>query len=635
MKLTPELLQKIKDIVEKHHQAFAVGVLGPDVFPTEVLEALKDAGLLEDVEALDEKAYLYGQLAAKLEDPAIVNKTLDEVEKELAKNPIPLTDVEKQAIQSAKLNAGIYLTGLSNNVVKDVQGMVQKADQVYRAKVRQGVAANIANRETVKQLKSDLGHATGDWNRNLDRVAITEKHNAMQEGVADGIRKRFGTETLVYVQPQPDACKHCKKLHLGPDGTPRIFKLSQLAPPGANVGQKAENWVATVGSVHPHCQCQLNRMPVGWGFNEQGIPVPGGEFGVQYEGEEFGKAVAAELHHCDELRKAHKLMGNIDFQGLDIAIETGPGSLRFWYDPVAKEEGLTIMQYAYGYIRRTLGVDGDHVDVYVGPNPDASHVYIVHQRKKQPDGSFGGYDEDKCMLGFSSLAHARAAYTAHYDDPRFLDSITTMSMAQFKEELATTRERPRKLTKADVRLVIPNPNYVEPEPAPAAPEPVVKAEPDFRFTLPAPRTRTPVTLIYKSRGEPGSVGGGGANIQMDLPNKPLNPHDVAGVQAFLGQRSAGDDPRVTRDPSVYEYNEAVDWVHPISEVMDNWRNVIVPDETETFAEENREIVEHVSTQVTDSVMNKPAAPHWGPPPYSGPRYPVEDDSDRTIQKGKA
>lgn len=60
-------------------------------------------------------------------------------------------------------------------------------------------------------------------------------------------------------------CKHCKRLHLEDDGvTPRIFKLSELED--SNIGKKAHEWVPTVGSVHPWCQCQLMVLPDGMGF---------------------------------------------------------------------------------------------------------------------------------------------------------------------------------------------------------------------------------------------------------------------------------------------------------------------------------------------------------------------------------
>lgn len=124
----------------------------------------------------------------------------------------------------------------------------------------------------------------------------------------------------------------------------------------------------------------------------------------------------------------------VRWQGLEIAIENPAGSVR---------EGKgwrTKMKYDYGYVCRSEAVDGDEVDVYLGPELDtAPTVYVVHQRKY---GDWKRYDEDKCMLGFPSEAAARAAYLEHYDDPRFLGPITAMPIAEFVEKVKATRERP-------------------------------------------------------------------------------------------------------------------------------------------------------------------------------------------------
>lgn len=134
-----------------------------------------------------------------------------------------------------------------------------------------------------------------------------------------------------------------------------------------------------------------------------------------------------------EIRKAaYKLQGRIEFQGLPISIENKKGSTRKWYDPHAKESGSTKMHFDYGYIRRTKGTDGDHVDVYVGSNHDASHAYVIHQMKKP---AFKEYDEDKCMLGFGSAKEAKEAYLRQYDDPRFFGTMTVIPMEKFKEKV--------------------------------------------------------------------------------------------------------------------------------------------------------------------------------------------------------
>lgn len=127
------------------------------------------------------------------------------------------------------------------------------------------------------------------------------------------------------------------------------------------------------------------------------------------------------------------------FAGLDVSIENPAGSYRRGQDRAGKT-WETRMLYDYGYIRGTLGVDGDHVDCYLGPNEDAPMAYIVHQRRY---GDWEKFDEDKCMLGFDSQEDAVAAYLKHYDDPRFLGPVTAMPMDEFRAKVLATKEAPQ------------------------------------------------------------------------------------------------------------------------------------------------------------------------------------------------
>lgn len=132
------------------------------------------------------------------------------------------------------------------------------------------------------------------------------------------------------------------------------------------------------------------------------------------------------------LMKARKLHGRCTFQGMEVSIENKAGTYRKWYDVAEKREGKTKQLYDYGYIRGTLGTDGDHVDVYVGPNENAQYVYIVDQMKG-PD--FKRFDEQKCMLGFDSEADAKMAYMAHFDKAGFFGGMKKMSVVDFKAKV--------------------------------------------------------------------------------------------------------------------------------------------------------------------------------------------------------
>jgi hypothetical protein len=94
------------------------------------------------------------------------------------------------------------------------------------------------------------------------------------------------------------------------------------------------------------------------------------------------------------------------------------------------------MNYDYGYIADTEGVDGDEVDVYIGPHKDSGRVFVVHQLKA-PD--FKKYDEDKVMIGFKSSDEAKAAYLKQYDNPRFFGDMKEMSISQLKEKISNPK----------------------------------------------------------------------------------------------------------------------------------------------------------------------------------------------------
>jgi hypothetical protein len=142
-----------------------------------------------------------------------------------------------------------------------------------------------------------------------------------------------------------------------------------------------------------------------------------------------------------ELRKARKLHGKRRWRGLDISIENAAGTERTWHNPDTGESGGSYLPNAYGYIRGTIGADGDHVDVICGPHMDSAvNVYLVRQRKA-PD--FQAYDEDKVLLGFGSDEEARSAYFRQYDDPRYIgDTIYVMPADQFAQLIRVHRDTP-------------------------------------------------------------------------------------------------------------------------------------------------------------------------------------------------
>lgn len=151
------------------------------------------------------------------------------------------------------------------------------------------------------------------------------------------------------------------------------------------------------------------------------------------------RIVQAKRLHDEELKvdtnpsEAQKEAGNykkghIKINGFDVSIEQPVGSVRSGKDASGKEWSQ-VMNNTYGYIRGTESVDGDHIDVFLGPDMNSDMVYVVDQ--VNTDGSF---DEHKVMMGFSSLEDARSAYLSNYGEGwQGLGNITGVALDEFKK----------------------------------------------------------------------------------------------------------------------------------------------------------------------------------------------------------
>lgn len=135
--------------------------------------------------------------------------------------------------------------------------------------------------------------------------------------------------------------------------------------------------------------------------------------------------------------------GHVTIQGLPITIESPAGSTRSGVDGSGKPWSITMANH-YGYIKRTESeADGDHIDVFVGDDPESEIVFVVDQMKG-PVGAGAHFDEHKCMLGFVSTADAKAGYLANYASGwNRMGGIRALTMGDFKRwvESGETGER--------------------------------------------------------------------------------------------------------------------------------------------------------------------------------------------------
>ena len=123
--------------------------------------------------------------------------------------------------------------------------------------------------------------------------------------------------------------------------------------------------------------------------------------------------------------------GHVKIQGFDITIENPKGAIRRGVDDNGKAWS-TEMKNHYGYFKNTEGKDGDHIDVFIGDNPNSKRIFVVDQVNPKTKE----FDESKVMLGFDTEDEAKKAYLSNYSkDWKGFKDITYVDIDTFRDWL--------------------------------------------------------------------------------------------------------------------------------------------------------------------------------------------------------
>lgn len=129
-------------------------------------------------------------------------------------------------------------------------------------------------------------------------------------------------------------------------------------------------------------------------------------------------------------------MGEFDAFGLTFVLETSRGEYRQGHDAGGKPWKVK-MPVDYGYFDKTDGIDGDEVDVFVGPNLEGDgKIFVLYQ----VDAETGEFDEHKILFGFDNRSEAVAAYDQSFSDGRAWerrDKVEEISLDDLKQRLRT------------------------------------------------------------------------------------------------------------------------------------------------------------------------------------------------------
>lgn len=253
MLIDPDEEQKIEDVI-----AALVGVLGVQLVGRDIINIglgrsmqLEQGGL----SFIIDDAFLAGKAVQVLGENIVRAMTIVEL-REWGKSNV-YTPQEVITLNGLKNDAEMWLKGRAEAWQQKTRLMSFRSNQEYQAALGTSSPVDAAGQVELRRLAkgmltSDLVGLGDDMRADLDKLIQTELANSFQQGQA----MQIPPDSWVYKIPQPTACVYCFRIHLNPDGSPRLYKLSEVMG-RSNYGQPAYTWQFVIGATHPHCYCIL------------------------------------------------------------------------------------------------------------------------------------------------------------------------------------------------------------------------------------------------------------------------------------------------------------------------------------------------------------------------------------------
>lgn len=225
-----------------------------------------------------------------------INKVVEDVFDKIALmfiGEIPRLKHKKLIILNTKQNYGLanlFVEAMSNkspNIIEqDVLKSLLESSFGYIDSLKAKTRSNIAERVDgiVKEAKTrgskvtdeDIQVVINDEMRRakagMKAIAEGEATKTRNVGAAMDISRvaastgDYDPSVFFVVVKDGVTCNECKRLHLNSDGTPRVWKFSDLKQ---GYHKRNEDYPSAFG-LHPHCRCTLTYLSEGFGFDKKG-----------------------------------------------------------------------------------------------------------------------------------------------------------------------------------------------------------------------------------------------------------------------------------------------------------------------------------------------------------------------------
>lgn len=264
MVVKPEVLERIRKIIAKWHKYTLLTMVGQNNVPRELVEELRRDKLNpEHAKSFLEMAYNHNWINSfdRPENP----KNHREMVVQQHPTAVPNGQQERSSIDYLTENFKALIEKQRADVTSRIESMIQDENNQLKFETmkqpgKMDVLESLQN-ESKGKLKTKLRDLSKDATRNWERVVHTEVSNAISLGSVDRIiednKGKNPEDVLVYRIVKDDAalCKWCRKFYVDSDGTPKIYRLSELLANGSNYGKKTSDWKPVALATHPNERC--------------------------------------------------------------------------------------------------------------------------------------------------------------------------------------------------------------------------------------------------------------------------------------------------------------------------------------------------------------------------------------------
>lgn len=270
-----DLIDNLDAIIERTFTSFVFLLLGERFLTTQQKIEVESLGLLVGSRPLIELLYIL--VKGRTTPQYLKDQTLNQLLSQLAASgilPEPRTR-NAATLTSAEETIKLALDEAKQRLKKSVKEAIIEVNTSYKNELTNADTvvkqAEVKNSHLNTLLKIIGGTALVAATYSAFRTGFTTAMtNLINETVVDdlvttsAIASSSGIaqnpmDLLVYKQVVMDdrLSPECRKFHLNPDNTPRIYKLGTLIKNGTNIGKPRSQWKPVVGGTHANCRCVL------------------------------------------------------------------------------------------------------------------------------------------------------------------------------------------------------------------------------------------------------------------------------------------------------------------------------------------------------------------------------------------